>query len=138
MLCFSSKKNYVEIVWFAGERQLYACGSKLWKQKGEHRETVNEWVEILKLLEGELGDKKFFGDDAFGYVDIALVPFIVIFYAFEQCAKLSMEEECPKIVAWAKRCMEREGVSKALSDPKMIYEMILSLQILCNLVFFYF
>ena len=60
MLCFSSKENYVEIVRFAGERQLYECGSKLWKQKGEHRETVNEWVEILKLLEGELGDNKFF------------------------------------------------------------------------------
>lgn len=78
------------------------------------------------MLECELGDKKYFGDEAFGYIDIALVPFIVLFYAFEQCAKLSMDEECPKIVAWAKRCMEREGVSNALTDPKKIYEMILS------------
>ncbi|XP_039136839.1 glutathione S-transferase 3-like [Dioscorea cayenensis subsp. rotundata] len=108
------------------DKKVYECGSKLWKRKGEHHETAKEWVEIFKLLECELGDKKYFGDEAFGYIDIALVPFIVLFYAFEQCAKLSMDEECPKIVAWAKRCMEREGVSNALTDPKKIYEMILS------------
>ncbi|KAH7667170.1 Glutathione transferase protein [Dioscorea alata] len=108
------------------DKKVYECGSKLWKRKGEHHETAKEWVEIFKLLECELGDKKFFGDEAFGYIDIALVPFIVMFYAFEQFAKLSMDEECPKIVAWSQRCMERESVSNALTDPKKIYEMILS------------
>jgi len=32
-----------------------------------------------------------------------------------------MEAECPKLVAWAKRCMERETVSKTLLDEKKVY-----------------
>ncbi|RHN74737.1 putative glutathione transferase [Medicago truncatula] len=27
-----------------------------------------------------------------------------------------METECPKLMAWTKRCMERDSVSKALPD----------------------
>lgn len=43
-------------------------------------------------------------------------------------AKFSIEEECPKIVAWGKRCMEGESVSKTLSDPNKVYEFVLVLK----------
>ncbi|KAH7661150.1 Glutathione transferase protein [Dioscorea alata] len=111
------------------DKKVYECGTRLWKLKGEEQEAAKkEFVEIFKLLQGELGDRKFFGGETFGFLDLALVPFVAWFYAYETFAKFSMDEECPKIVAWAKRCMERESVSKTLSDPNKVYEFVLFLK----------
>ncbi|CAL9761011.1 unnamed protein product [Musa acuminata subsp. burmannicoides] len=105
--------------------QIYECGTRLWKLKGEGQAAAKEeLIGILKLLEGELGDKKYFGGDAFGFVDIALVPFVSWFYTYETCAGFSIEEAAPKLVAWGKRCMERESVAKTLSDPHKVYEFV--------------
>ncbi|RWW09500.1 hypothetical protein GW17_00027020, partial [Ensete ventricosum] len=87
-------------------------------------EATKEFIEMLKLLEGELGDKKYFGGEMFGLVDIALIPFTAWFYSYEACAKLSTEKEVPKLVAWGKRCRERESVSKSLPDPLKVYEFV--------------
>ncbi|CAL9042873.1 unnamed protein product [Musa banksii] len=97
----------------------------LWKLKGEgHSAAKEEFTGILKLLEGELGDKKYFAGDAFGFVDIALVPFVCWFYTYETYAGFSIEELTPKLVAWGKRCMERESVAKTLSDPHKVFEFV--------------
>jgi len=79
-------------------------------------------------LEGELGDKPYFGGENLGYVDVAFVPFYCWFYAYETCGNFSIEAECPKIIAWAKRCMQKESVSKSLEDPKKVYEFVLELK----------
>ncbi|XP_064982952.1 glutathione S-transferase U19-like isoform X2 [Musa acuminata AAA Group] len=93
--------------------------------KGEEQAAAKEeFIGILKLLEGELGDKKYFGGDAFGFVDIVLVPSVSWFYSYENCAGFRMEEAAPKLVAWGKRCMERESVAKTLSDPHKVYEFV--------------
>ncbi|KAH7661221.1 Glutathione transferase protein [Dioscorea alata] len=111
------------------DKKVYECGTRLWKLVGEEQEAAKkEFIEIFKLLQGELGDRKFFGGETFGFLDLALVPFVAWFYAYETFAKFSMDEECPKIVAWAKRCMERESVSKTLSDPNKVYEFVLFLK----------
>ena len=81
-------------------------------------------IEILQLLETQLGDNKYFGGNTFGFVDVAFVPFTSWFYSYEICANLSVEEVAPKIVQWAKRCMERESVAKTLHDPKKVYEFV--------------
>ncbi|CAL9168275.1 unnamed protein product [Musa hybrid cultivar] len=83
-----------------------------------------EFIEILRLLECELGDKKYFGGDVFGFVDIALVPFTTWFYSCETYAGFSVEEAVPKLVAWSKRCLERESVANSLYDPVKIYEYV--------------
>lgn len=102
---------------------MYDCGTRLWKKKGEEQEAAKkEMIETLQQLEAQLGDKRYFGDDNFGLVDVAFVPFTSWFYAFETCANFSIEEVAPKIVKWAKRCMERESVAKTLHDPKKVYE----------------
>jgi glutathione S-transferase len=85
-------------------------------------------IEVLKTLEGELADKPFFGGDAFGFVDVALVPFTCWFLTYEKLGEFSVEEHCPKIVAWAERCKERESVAKALSDPDKVFEFVQFLQ----------
>ena len=69
-----------------------------------------EFIECLKLLEGELADKSYFVGVKLGLVDIALVPFCSSFYAYETFANFSIEEECPKLNLCAKRCMEKESV----------------------------
>ncbi|URE36900.1 glutathione s-transferase [Musa troglodytarum] len=84
------------------------------------------WADFvdMRLLEGELGAKKYFGGDAFGFVDIALAPFVSWFYSYETCAGFSIEEAAPKVAAWGKRCMDRKSVANAVSHPDKIYEMV--------------
>lgn len=84
-------------------------------------------MDALKLLEGELGDKAYFGGDKFGFVDVAFIPFYPCFDSYESFGNLRIEEHCPKLIAWAKRCMEKASVSKslALADPGKIYEYVL-------------
>lgn len=109
--------------------QIYSLGKTVWKTKGEEQEAIKkEFIESLKTIEGELGDKLYFGGESFGYVDLALVPLTTWFYSFEICANFSIESECPKIVGWAKRCMEKESVAKSLPDPSKVYGFVLLLK----------
>ncbi|KAM1007657.1 hypothetical protein ACFXTH_004111 [Malus domestica] len=58
---------------------------------------------------------------------IALITFYCWFHAYETCGNFSIEAECPKLIAWAKRCMQRESVSKSLADEK-VYEFVLGMK----------
>ncbi|KAA8524949.1 hypothetical protein F0562_011413 [Nyssa sinensis] len=108
------------------DKKIYETGKKIWRGKGEQQETAKkELIEIFKLLEGELGDKPYFGGNNFGFLDIALVPFYSRFYTLETTGNFSIEAECPKLVAWAKRCLEKESVSKSFPDPHKVYEFVL-------------
>ncbi|KAF5744309.1 putative glutathione S-transferase [Tripterygium wilfordii] len=105
------------------EMQLYDAARKIFTTKGEDLEAAKEeFTGILKVLEDELGDKPYFGGDKFGFVDIALVGFYSWFYAFETFGNFSIESRLPKIVSWAKRCMQKETVSKSLCDEKVVYD----------------
>ncbi|XP_008775488.2 probable glutathione S-transferase parA [Phoenix dactylifera] len=111
------------------DKKVSECWTRLWKVKGEAQEEARkDMIEDLKLLEGELGDKQYFGGETFGFVDVAFVPLSAWFYTFETCGNFSVEKECPKLVAWAKRCMERESVSKSLHDPHKVYEYVCQLK----------
>ena len=104
---------------------MYDSGRKVWTTKGEEQEAgKKEFLDNLKTLEAELGDKPYFGGDSFGFVDIALVGFYSWFHAYETFGNFSVEAECPKLIAWAKRCMEKESVSKSLPDQKKVYEFV--------------
>ncbi|XP_047180034.1 glutathione S-transferase 3-like [Vigna umbellata] len=107
------------------DKKVYDTWRKLWLSTGEERETLKkEFISIFKQLEETLGNKPFFGGDMFGFVDVGLIPFYSWFYSYETYGNFKMEEECPKLIAWAKRCMERETVSKTLPDEKKIYAFI--------------
>jgi len=107
------------------DKKLYDCGTRLWKLKGDgHAQARTEMVEILRTLEGALGEGRFFGGEAFGFVDVALVPFTSWFLAYERFGDLSVEKECPRLAAWAKRCAERPSVAKNLDLPEKIIERI--------------
>ncbi|KAF8391043.1 hypothetical protein HHK36_023343 [Tetracentron sinense] len=109
--------------------EIYSLGRKVWRTKGEEQEAAKkEFIECLKLLEGELGDKPYFGGENIGFVDVALVPFYCWFYAYETCGNFSIEAECPTLISWAKRGMEKESVSKSLPDQHKVYDYVLQLK----------
>ncbi|KAM7492458.1 hypothetical protein LguiA_035379 [Lonicera macranthoides] len=111
------------------DKKLYTLGSKVWQTKGEEQEaSKKEFLDCLKLLEGELGDKPYFGGETFGFVDVSLITFYSWFYAYETFGNFSIEADCPKLIEWVKRCMEKESVSKSIPDPHKVYEFVLQLK----------
>ncbi|XP_022735176.1 probable glutathione S-transferase [Durio zibethinus] len=111
------------------DKKIYDLGRKIWTTKGEEQEAAKkEFVECLKLLEVELGDKPYFGGENLGYVDVVLVPFYSWFYTYEKCGNVGIEAECPKLIAWAKRCLQKESVSKSLPDQEKVYGFVLQMK----------
>ncbi|KAK3184823.1 hypothetical protein Dsin_032109 [Dipteronia sinensis] len=105
------------------DKKLYSTGRRVWTGKGEDQEVAKkELIELLKTMEGELGDKHFFGGDTIGFLDVTLVPFTSWFYTYETWGNFSIEAECPKLIEWAKRCLEKESVANSLPHPHKIYE----------------
>ncbi|KAI3908236.1 hypothetical protein MKX01_027258 [Papaver californicum] len=111
------------------DKKVYDSGRKVWTSKGEDQEKAKkEFIETLKVLEAELGEKPYFGGEKLGFVDVALVPFYSWFYAYETCGNFSIEDECPKIVSWAKKCLEVDSVSQALPESEKVYEFVLTMK----------
>ncbi|XP_061352332.1 probable glutathione S-transferase parC isoform X2 [Gastrolobium bilobum] len=102
-------------------------GGRIWAGKRDEIEVAKkDLMEGLKELEEVLGDKAYFGGDTFGFVDIALIPFYSWFYTYEALGNFKVEAECPKLITWAKRCKQRESVSKSVADEKEIYEFVVN------------
>ncbi|GKV36941.1 hypothetical protein SLEP1_g45024 [Rubroshorea leprosula] len=111
--------------WAGFSAKLYEFGKEIWMKKGgEQEKGKTELIEGLKLFEKELGEKPFFGGEAMGLVDVTLVPNFTWFYVYERCGNFSIEEECPKLMQWAKRCMEIDFVAKSLADRHKVYELV--------------
>ncbi|WVZ60796.1 hypothetical protein U9M48_010774 [Paspalum notatum var. saurae] len=112
------------------DKKVYECGTRLWKLKGEPQaQAVAEMLDILRTLDGALGDgREFFGGAAFGLADVALAPFTSWFHAYERFGGFSVEEECPRLAAWAKRCAQRPSVAKNVTPPEKVYDFICGLK----------
>ncbi|XP_026391846.1 probable glutathione S-transferase parC isoform X4 [Papaver somniferum] len=111
------------------DKKVYDGGKKICMSKGEELEKAKkDFIGILKVLESELGEKPYFGGQRMGLVDVALIPFYSRFYSYEKVGKFSIEEVCPKLVSWGKKCMENESVSKSLPDPEKVFEFMLVLK----------
>ncbi|KAF8042344.1 hypothetical protein BT93_A0844 [Corymbia citriodora subsp. variegata] len=105
------------------DKKILPGGRAAWRSTGEDQEAgKKEFIEGLKVMEGELGDKAYFGGQRFGFLDVSLIPFYSWFYAVETLNSCSIGEECPKLVGWAKRCMQRESVAKSLPNQHKVYD----------------
>ncbi|KAH6775498.1 glutathione S-transferase TAU 19 [Perilla frutescens var. hirtella] len=108
------------------DKMIHDVGRRMWASKGEDQECARqEFLERLKYLEAELGDSPYFGGEEFGVLDIALIPFSCRFYTYERLCKFSVEEKCPKLKEWVRRCSERESVSKVLPHHQDVYAFVL-------------
>ncbi|KAL6285115.1 hypothetical protein ACE6H2_009505 [Prunus campanulata] len=111
------------------DKKLFDAGGNIWKTKGEEQAVaVKDFIEIIKQLEGGLGDKDYFGGDSFGFVDITAIAITSWFNAFERCGNFKVEDHTPKFSAWIKRCLQRETVAKVIPDPEKVYEFVLFLK----------
>ncbi|KAG8373530.1 hypothetical protein BUALT_Bualt11G0033800 [Buddleja alternifolia] len=107
------------------DKKVFEAGSSIWKGKGEELELANkEFIDILKKLEGAMGDKDYFGGDKFGFVDIILIGLSSWFFAYEKFGGFKIEDDCPKIGGWIKKCKERESVAKTLPDNQKVFEFV--------------
>ncbi|XP_006855601.2 probable glutathione S-transferase [Amborella trichopoda] len=105
--------------------KIFETGSNVWRSKGQAQEEAKkEFIDSIKLLEGALGEKKYFGGETFGFADIATIAIASWFYAYETCGGFKLADECPKFAAWMKRCGERESVSTVLPEPSKVYEFV--------------
>ncbi|XP_011013659.1 PREDICTED: probable glutathione S-transferase [Populus euphratica] len=103
------------------DKKIYDLGRKIWTTKGEDQESdKKDFIDSFKLLEGELGDKSYYGGETLGYVDVALLPFHCWFYAYETIGNFNIEADCPKLIAYCKRCLQKESVSKSFEDPHKV------------------
>ncbi|XP_031257009.1 probable glutathione S-transferase [Pistacia vera] len=103
------------------DKKVNSPGTKTWCTKGEEQEAGKEFVEIMKTLEEQLGEKPYFGGETFGFVDISLITYYCWFYSYEKFGNFSLEAECPKLIEWAKRCAQKESVLKTLPDEKKVF-----------------
>lgn len=111
------------------DKKIYSIGKNIYTKTGEEQEVAKkEFIDTLKLLEDQLGESSYFGGDKFGFVDISLIPFYSRLKVYETFGNLNLENECPKFIAWAKRCMQIESVSKSLPDQDKIYEFIMDMR----------
>ncbi|KAL0008930.1 hypothetical protein SO802_010432 [Lithocarpus litseifolius] len=98
------------------DTKVYRVSRKVWTTKGEELEAAKkEFLETYKILEGELSDKPYFRGGRFGHVDLTLIPFYACYYSIETLRCFKIEAQCSKIVAWAKRCMQKETIAKTPS-----------------------
>ncbi|KAF8711612.1 hypothetical protein HU200_029065 [Digitaria exilis] len=109
------------------DTKVFECGVRLWKRKAGSEPQVQarkEMVEALRTLDAELGDKPFLAGEAFGFVDVAVVPFAAWLVSYGRLGEFDVEEVCPRLVAWAERCGERESVAKSIHPPEKVWEFV--------------
>ncbi|MCD7465998.1 hypothetical protein HAX54_002307 [Datura stramonium] len=80
------------------EIQKLCFGSKQEKEKAR-----DELPKLLKILDNEVKDKKFFGGDTVGFVDIVSIPITYWRGAMQEAANVEVltNDEFPNISAWA-------------------------------------
>ncbi|OAY60578.1 probable glutathione S-transferase [Manihot esculenta] len=111
------------------DKKLFDAVRDVVLSKGEATEAAKkELIEILKVLEGALGEKDFFVGKAFGFVDILAIAVSSWFLAAEKLGNFQVEAEFPKISGWIKRCMQKESVAKIIPDPEKILEFALMMR----------
>ncbi|RZB52698.1 putative glutathione S-transferase [Glycine soja] len=84
----------------------------------EREKNVEEEHEALQFLENEIKDKKFFGGEEVGLVDIAAVYLAFWIPMFQEIAGLELftSEKFPKLYKWSQQILNHP-VAKRMSAP---------------------
>ncbi|KAF5949875.1 hypothetical protein HYC85_011868 [Camellia sinensis] len=94
-----------------------------------HKAQARFWADYVHKMVNDLGRKIQWSRGE--KQEAAKKEFIeclkVWFYTYETVGNFSVEAECPKLIAWAKRCFEKESVSKSLPDQHKVYNFAMGL-----------
>ena len=64
-----------------------------------------------------------------GYVILPLLLSVAGFLLnYETIGNFSIEAQCPKIIAWAKRCLQKDSVAKSLAEHGKLHELVLEMR----------
>ncbi|TKY65943.1 glutathione S-transferase [Spatholobus suberectus] len=107
---------------FIDDRVVGAAWKAVYTVDEEEREkNVEESFEALQFLENELKDKKFFGGEEFGLVDIAAVYIAFWIPIFQEIGGLELftSENFPKLYKWSQEFVNHPVVKESLPprDP---------------------
>lgn len=96
--------------------QLLVAAMKFFRSKGEDQDAIEEIGELLSKLQNELGDKKFFGGESIGLVDImANVVALWLGVVEEGIGKeLFTKETHPKLYNWSVEYMKCSIIKETL------------------------
>ncbi|CAL9247882.1 unnamed protein product [Arabidopsis halleri] len=108
------------------DKKVFDAGRRTWTKRGkEQEEAKQEFIEILKVLERELGDKVYFGgNDNVSMVDLVLISYYPWFHTWETICGFSVEDHTPKLMDWIRKCLTRPAISKSLPDPLKIFDRV--------------
>ncbi|XP_066324809.1 probable glutathione S-transferase parC [Miscanthus floridulus] len=111
------------------DTKLNEAGMRVWRSPKGATAAVEaarkDTVAALKTLEAELGGKPYFGGDALGYVDVALVPFAPWFLTYERFGGFTVAAECPALAAWVDRCVrENTCVAESLPEAEHVFQFV--------------
>ena len=99
--------------------QLLPAAIKVAMSKGEEQKGVIEEIQKqLKTLESELKEKKFFGGESLGFVDIAANTIVWLVVAQEALGmEILTEEKFPVLHGWYQRLVD-DAVFKECMPPR--------------------
>ncbi|OIT36154.1 PREDICTED: probable glutathione S-transferase [Nicotiana attenuata] len=109
---------------FIDGKCLEAVGKALWsKGKEEEQSIQQEAYEMLKIVDNELKDKKFFGGDKIGFVDVAAnyIPFWLEIVEEATGVVLVTSEKFPHLCAWRDEYLSCSEVKENLPDRDMMF-----------------
>lgn len=89
---------------------------------------MDEARELLKLLENELKDNKFFGGETIGFVDIAANLIGHWLKPAQEALELDLlsKEKCPKLWDWCDEFVNHSVVKETLPPTDNLIGLILS------------
>ena len=87
-----------------------------WREAKEREKAVEEASELLKFLENELKEKRFFGGETIGLVDIAgiLIGFSLGIFEEAKGVKLLTKEKFPKLSNWTNEYLSNSFIKENL------------------------
>ncbi|KAG8066951.1 hypothetical protein GUJ93_ZPchr0005g16040 [Zizania palustris] len=85
-------------------------------------------VVVLRTLEAEVGGRRYIDGESLGYVDMALVPLMMLwFLTYERFGGFCVAEECPTLAVWRERDDSRGGRKRGKGGHRFIGEAAISL-----------
>ncbi|GMY14448.1 glutathione S-transferase U8-like [Fagus crenata] len=101
---------------FIDEKCLAAIWKACWREEKEREKAVEEASELLKFLENELREKRFFGGETIGLVDIAgiLIGFSLGIFEEAKGVKLLTKEKFPKLSNWTNEYLSNSFIKENL------------------------